>query len=650
MSGKLWLGRRTVGCLFFGLVWSAALLLSGQETVPANGQPRLSPEERTPEWASTAVYYQIFPERFRNGDPANDPGRASLETGQEIPGNWAITPWTADWYRHAEWERALGEDFYGPAVFHRRYGGDLQGVLDQLDYLADLGVTCLYFNPVFQARSLHKYDGNSFHHIDPHFGPDPEGDLQLIAAETADPASWNWTSADRLFLQLVREAHARKMRIIVDGVFNHTGRDFFAFDDIRQRGAASPYVDWYTIRQFDDPATSADEFEYACWWGVRTLPEFADSADGRDLHPGPRDYILACTRRWMDPDGDGNPVDGIDGWRLDVANEVPTGFWQAWNQEVRKLNRDACTIAEIWEGAGDFLDTCGFSSTMNYHAFAFPVKGFLIDGRMTASEFASTVEARMAEHPERVRLALQNLIDSHDTDRLASMIAHARSAGFRERPYLQPAKADYDVGERVSPRSFPDYPVTAPDRTGRTIQRLVSLFQFTFPGAPMIYYGTEAGMIGADDPDDRMPMVWPDLVYEPREFGPRGRLERAEPVAFDQELHAWYRGLARLRRDSEILQKGEFRFVAIGDPQQALAFSRSLGGRGILVAINRSETAARLEWSGAEGAAWSAAQLEMVLSVADGPPGSGPELRAAADDSGIGILLPPLSGAVWQTR
>src|SRR5690606_33264835 len=144
--------------------------------VHAAGEPIDGPlflSGTVPDWAADAVFYQLFPERFRNGDPSNDPTRASLEFPVErVPGSWAVTPWTSDWYARAGWETARGEDFYEDGVFDRRYGGDLQGVIDQLDYLDSLGVNALYFNPVFYARSLHKYDGNSFHHIDPYFGPD----------------------------------------------------------------------------------------------------------------------------------------------------------------------------------------------------------------------------------------------------------------------------------------------------------------------------------------------------------------------------------------------------------------------------------------------------------------------------------------------
>ncbi len=219
-----------------------------------------------PAWAGEAIFYQIFPERFCNGDTKNDPTRDSLEWPIKPGESWRISSWTADWYARDDWENELGSDFYRDGVLDRRYGGDLQGVIDKLDYLCDLGINAIYLNPVFYSRSLHKYDGNSYHHIDPFFGPDPKGDFALIDKETADPRTWQWTAADKLFLDLVRRAHERGMHIIIDGVFNHTGRDFFAFKDIRQNQKNSRYKDWYSIESFDDPRTKRNEFAYKGWW------------------------------------------------------------------------------------------------------------------------------------------------------------------------------------------------------------------------------------------------------------------------------------------------------------------------------------------------------------------------------------------------
>ncbi len=560
-------------------------------TTPSASPVAEAPEDRVPDWAKDAVFYQIFPERFRNGDPTNDPTRASLETPiDRVPESWALTPWTSDWYDRADWEKARGGDFYEDGVFDRRYGGDLQGVLDKLDYLRDLGINTIYFNPVFYARSLHKYDGNTFHHIDPHFGPDPAGDFALMDTETSDPSTWQWTAADSLFLRLIREAHARDIRIIIDGVFNHTGRDFFAFDDLRQNQQDSPYTEWYIVNAWDDPATAeVNEFDYEGWWGVETLPVFADNADGTDLHPAPKQYVFDATARWMDPNGDGNPDDGIDGWRLDVANEVPIQFWADWNDHVFRLNPEAYTVTEIWHDAAEFLDEGGFSATMNYHGFAFPVKGYLIDGTGAPSTFAEMLDERREVYPEEMQYVLQNLIDSHDTDRLASMIVNEA-----RQPYENEESAErygYDWGNRVSPRHGDQYLVRAPDERERKIQKLVALFQMTYVGAPMIYYGTESGMWGADDPDDRKPMVWDDLTYDAETHDPLGRPRDPDPVAFNDDLFAFYQQVIALRHDHEALRRGDFEVLAANDDTGTFAFRRTLDGETYVVVLNRSDEA-----------------------------------------------------------
>lgn len=546
----------------------------------------LDAESPVPDWVADAVFYQIFPERFRNGDPTNDPTRESLEHPDAVPATWEPTRWTAGWYDRAAWERQLGNDFYRNGVFDRRYGGDLQGILDSLGYLADLGVNAIYLNPVFYARSLHKYDGICFHHIDPYFGPDPAGDLKLISEETDDPSSWHWTAADKLFLRLLQEMHDRNMHLIIDGVFNHTGVDFFAFRSIRERQSASPFVGWYTIESYDDPRTHEDEFRYRCWWGVKSLPEFADTPDGLDLQPGPKKYIFDVTSRWMDPDGNGDPSDGVDGWRLDVANEIPDGFWIDWHRLVRGINRQAYTLAENWADASGQIQRCGFSATMNYFAFAFLTKGYLIDGSLSPSEFATTIQDRRDAYPPEVRLALFNLIDSHDTERVASMIVNAEAD-----EYIAPDRFDYDVGERASPRSNPKYSIAKPDSGHLAIQRLVAMFQFAFPGVPSIYYGTESGMWGADDPDDRKPMIWENLDYDDESVGNIGTELIPTPVRFNRELFDYYRELTALRHKHPALRRGEFKVLATQDRQQLLVFKRQYEKDVLIVALNRSPDA-----------------------------------------------------------
>lgn len=584
-------------------------------------------QHEAPSWIEGAVFYQIFPERFRNGDPSNDPVRSSLDYLEYVPASWEPSSWTKDWYAMDDWEREKSDDVYA-SMFDRRFGGDIQGVIDQLPYLEALGINAIWFNPVFAARSLHKYDGNSFHHIDPHFGPDPEGDKALIARESHDPSTWTWTAADRLFLDMLAQAHERGIRIVLDGVWNHTGRGFFAFEDLREHQADSEYRDWYHVTSFDDPDTDEDEFEYHGWWGYEALPELADDAAGDDLQADVKVYVFASTARWMDPDGDGDPSDGIDGWRLDVAQDVPDGFWRDWNEHVRRINPDAYTVAEIWESASAFISRTGFSGAMNYHAFAMPVKGFLIDGSLDASGFRNVMDERLNTWSPGTIESQLNLIDSHDTPRLASMVRN-RTTDY------QGGGNEYDYdGGRVGPRSDSGYDIGPPDETDAAIMKLVALFQMSYTGSPIVYYGTEAGMWGADDPDDRKPMVWPDIAYEPQRLGPFGPVPETA-VTFNESLHAFYRDVIALHHEHPALTRGSMSWIDHAWDPMVLAFTKHQGDSALTIVLNRSEQEVAIPGGDLS--------MDQVLFMTN---------RAAVrhdEDAGGDWLLPPLSGFVIQS-
>lgn len=584
-----------------------------------------------PAWAAEAVFYQIFPERFRNGDPSNDPTRDSLGAPIHPGPSWRISSWTADWYSRDDWEKELGPDFYKDGVLDRRYGGDVKGVIDKLDYLGDLGVNAIYFNPVFYSPSLHKYDGNSYHHIDPFFGPDPKGDLALIERETSDSRSWKWTAADRLFLELLQRCHEHGMHVIIDGVFNHTGRDFFAFKDVRKNQQRSRYKDWYAVESFDDPATKRNEFRYKGWWGHASLPIFAPSADGKDMASGPKAYVFEATKRWMQPNG--KTRNGVDGWRLDVADERPAMFWADWNALVRRLNPNAYTTAEIWKNAADLVKTGGFSASMNYNAFAIPVKGFLIDNNVSASRFAEILESRRHNFPSATAAVMQNLIDSHDTDRLASMIVNGLRA-------MAPNGDDIVFNKNNDPRSSQTYDLRKPNERERNIQRLVVLFQMTYVGSPMIYYGDEAGMWGAGDPDDRMPMVWQDRQYEPQTIDPRGRERRSDEVKFDEDLFRFYKAAIALRRQHDALNHGDFAIIATDDAQRVIVTSRRSKKERLIVAINRGEQQAHVTLP-------LSSNLAAPIFVTRGKM-EAIEAKAGAD--GMKITLPALTGVVFASK
>jgi len=624
---KITLKRNTcILLLVFGLVVSAA---RGEtpKSFPQDQGVSLDELHPVPAWAAEAVFYQIFPERFRNGDTGNDPTRDTLEQPVKAPASWHTSTWTADWYARDDWEKEYGPDFYQNGVFERRYGGDLQGVLDKLDYLHDLGINCIYFNPLFYSRSMHKYDGNSYHHIDPNFGPHPKADLALMQKETAEPTSWKWTAADKLFLQLIKEAHARGIRIVIDGVFNHTGRDFFAFKDLRQKQAKSLYKDWYVVSSFDDPETKRNEFRYKGWYGHPTLPVFAASADGKDMFAAPKEYIMQATKRWMLPDGK-DPSLGVDGWRLDVADERPSKFWADWNAFVRRCNPNAYTTAEIWKDAAQLIKEGGFSAAMNYSAFAIPLKGYLIDDNVSPSKFVRLTNERREGFPPAVAYVMQNLTDSHDTDRLASMVANGEGTKYEN--------DQIPFSERNNARASASYRIRQPNDRERDIQRLIVLFQMSYVGAPMIYYGDEAGMWGGNDPDDRMPMVWEDLKYEPQAIDPRGEKRTPDEVKFEPEIFAFYKRAVALRRAHDALNHGDYEVVAADDAHDSLAFVRRSEKEKLLVAINRSSKEVTL---GTNFPHRDATPIFVTKGELD-------NLPVNDSENALELKLPPLTGAV----
>lgn len=518
-----------------------------------------------PDWAKGIVWYQIFPERFRDGDPNNQPDRERARG----PEGWKITKWTQDWYKRDKWEKSYTDDFYA-VVRERRYGGDLQGVIDKLDYLKELGVGAIYFNPIFDAQSMHKYDASYYHHIDRNFGPDPEGDLaQFNMEDPGNPSTWKWTEGDKLFLELIQKAHKRDLKVIIDGVWNHTGTEFWAFQDLAKKQEQSPYKDWYVVKSFDDPETPENEFDYEGWWGFKGLPVFREE-DGGLVKPV-KEHIFAVTKRWMDPNGDGDPSDGVDGWRLDVAEEVGTQFWLDWHKKVKQINPEAITVAEIWtEAAKEYISEDMFTSVMNYR-FAYAAKDWLIDDKITTGEFVERLMQVENDYPDGAGQVLQNLMDSHDTARLASFTVNRG--------------IEYE-GES-HPRD--GFKVRKPTVEERKLQKLTALFQFTWKGAPMIYYGTESGMWGADDPDNRKPMVWDDLEYEAESHHPFGKERPVDENNFDSELFDFYSRLIELRQSEPALEKGEATILAQDKEKKLVIFERRYGDDQILIILNRSE-------------------------------------------------------------
>lgn len=542
------------------------------------------PTTNIPAWARGIVWYQIYPERFYNGDPGNDPLAADQK------GSWphdhtsplSTHPWTSDWYELQPWEHGNGGDIWYN-LQRRRYGGDLQGIIDKLDYLQDLGIGALYLNPVFWSPSHHKYDGSTYHHIDPNFGPDPEGDRRMIAGEVPhDPATWVWTSADRLFLRLVNEVHRRGMYIIIDGVFNHVGLNSWVYRDVLRNQRASPYRDWLAVESWADEPGG---FRVRTWEGFHELPEWRQNRAG--ITGAPKRYIFDITRRWMDPPGYG-PGHGIDGWRLDVAYCVRHPFWKSWRRHVKRINPEAYLVAEVIDSVKRqraYLKGDEFDAVMNYN-FTFACTEFFIPGKnqIDSAGFHARLNELNAAFPTDTGLVMQNLLGSHDTDRIASRIANSDRLGIR----------NWNQWHASAKGSNPAYDTSRPSETDYGRLMLMVLFQMTWPGAPMIYYGDEAGMWGANDPCCRKPMLWPEYSFADEAKRPDQEFYNdTVRVAFRRDLFEWHKKLIGLRKEHATLRTGNTGVLTTGRHDSLFAFTRGTGTEQLLIVVNAGDETAR---------------------------------------------------------
>ena len=546
-------------------------------------KPSANNQEFVPHWAKTVVWYQIFPERFRDGDTGNNPTVNDIKGAdpQEPPKEWQVHPWGSDWYKLQDYEKVNGEPEFWKHALRRRYGGDLQGIIDQLDYLQELGVTAIYLNPVFQSPSLHKYDGESYHHIDPNFGPNPEGDRKLIASENPlDPSTWVWTSADELALTLIEEVHQRGMKIIFDGVFNHLGYNSFAFQDVLENQQSSPYRDWFIIKSWEDQEKGT-EFDYEGWFGVKSLPELREDSTG--IVEGPRQYIFNATRRWMNPKGKGVEF-GIDGWRLDVAFCIGHPFWKRWRQHVRSINPEAYLTAEIVDTPDKvkpYMQGDEFDGEMNYN-FAFASAEFFFNAdatRITASEYDRKLKELRELYPPGVAYASQNLFGSHDANRIGSHIVNRRRGIGNFRDW----EAYYNASVAAN---NPKYSTRKPQPEDIALQKLFVIMQMTYVGAPMIYYGDEVGMWGGNDPDSRKPMVWSDIPYEDEIYNVDGSTHAPDKVEVNESLLQHYKKLVAIRNNHPALQLGSYQTLLTDDEKRVLIFERTYAGEKIIVVIN----------------------------------------------------------------
>jgi glycosidase len=403
---------------------------------------------KVPEWARDAVYYYIFPDRFRNGDPGNDPrpGVDKFHEGTvEFHSHWLDKPWRPH-------SGDGSDDFYSNDFF----GGDLKGIADKLDYIAELGANTLYINPIFRAASNHKYDTADYLQIDPHFGTQAE------------------------FVRLNREAAKRGIRVVLDASLNHVGSDslyFNRYGNFAEVGAfdrgriepESKYYPWFTF----DPQQTNPDLQYVGWAGVADLPELDKSQRSlREFFYG-KDGVM---QHWL--------ARGLSGWRMDVAPWIGDDFWREWRAAVKAAKPDALTVAESFFDSAKFFLGDEFDSTMNY-IFRSTVVAYANGAK--ASEVYRNIELMRENYPPQAFFALMNLIDSHDS-----------------------ARALHDFGWRDEAQDSADVVALAKRRL-----RLAVFFQMTFPGSPAIYYGDEVGMTGGDDPFNRGAYPWPDLGGKP---------------------------------------------------------------------------------------------------------------------------------------
>lgn len=455
---------------------------------------------KTPDWLVGGVFYQIFPDRFH----------CSGKEKEKVPSDRILRQ---DWGGQPNWQ----PDDTGEIRNNDYFGGDLKGIEQKLDYLASLGVTCLYLNPIFEAHSNHRYDTADYEKIDPLLGNEKD------------------------FRSLMKAAKKRGIRVLLDGVFSHTGADSRYFnrygrygDGGAYRELSSPYYDWYHFRCWPE--------DYASWWGFVTLPETEELSGGfSEFITGKKGVV----RRWMSA--------GASGWRLDVADELPDAFLDKLRQAVKAENPDGLLLGEVWEDASHkesyghlrrYLLGRQLDSVMNY-PFCNAILQYVCGGDSTA--FYNTVEGIVENYPPQVVRLLMNHIGTHDTERALTVLGGPPAAG-RRRSWQATQK------------------LTEEERAlGLRRLRLASLLQFCLPGVPCIYYGDEAGMEGYRDPFNRACFPWGQE---------------------DTLLLRWYQALGRLRKKLTPLKEGDFKAVRGND--DIVCFIRSHGKESLLCAVNRS--------------------------------------------------------------
>ena len=510
----------------------------------------VKPGFSTPDWAKGAIFYQIFVDRFCNGDPTND-----VVDNEYIYINEKVNRVT-DWGKY-------------PAQMGVRefYGGDLQGVWDKLDYLQDLGVDVIYLNPIFVSPSNHKYDIQDYDYVDPHYGRivvDEGAPLPDWASDNINASKYisrvtdkrNLEASNTFFAELVEEIHRRGMRIILDGVFNHCGsfnkwmdaERIYEYQPGYHKGAfvdkASPYHNFFKF--YDQNAWPYNQ-DFDGWWGHKTLPKL-NYEESQELY----DYILEIGRKWV------SPPYNCDGWRLDVAadlghsNEMNHRFWKDFRKVVKEANPDAIILAEHYGDCGDWLHGDEWDTIMNYSAFMEPVTWFLTGLEKHSDEKRSDLLANqqafrdaMLYHMSRFQypslVVAMNELSNHD---------HSR---FLTRTNLKVGRTN-SLG-----------PEAADQGINMAIMREAVLMQMTWPGAPTLYYGDEAGVTGWTDPDNRRTYPW-------------GRE--------DQELISYHKELIRIHKREKALMRGSQSYLQVG--QGIIGYGRFTDDEKLIILVSGS--------------------------------------------------------------
>ena len=631
-----------------------------------------------PNWAKEAIWYNIFPDRFYNGNHYNDPifnefgpeafkpnilheqnfvEEYKWEKSNNVISHFDRNRWTSDFREQTIWEKLGEREIDYSLKYARMYGGDLQGIKEKIPYMKELGINAVWLNPVFFSYQNHKYGANDFRHISPDFGTiktsgethgveinrnnkygnksyvdvlgnkaTTSSELKLLEVnlkgenrgkngygETEDPATWVWTESDLIMVDLIKEFHKNGIRVIFDGVFNHSSSEHWTFNMVLADGENSKYKDWYKFTDFGQHVQITDDmsdeqaFEtlianrkrtiYNAWGGFDSLPEF------NTFNQEYKEYIFNITRKWMyGPDGKESENwmedDGIDGWRLDVPNCLENqNFWNEWREVVKGSKKDSYITAELWGNAsGDINGGNKFDTVMNYEWLK-TVIGFFINQsreggvryKLKAQDFFNELREKRTWYPYQALQASQNLNGSHDTDRLYSRIVNdVVGRNLEEGKQLEKGYNGIrpDLASNNHPNTTIDWrnsPIKPKD-----ILKLISIFQMTYIGAPMLFYGDEVGMWGATDPYCRKPMLWKEFLYDNEKNPSHINQNEVYEQKVDSDLFEWYKKLIRIRLENKTLIYGKFREVFADNERDVIAYERVIEDQLIIVVINNS--------------------------------------------------------------